>query len=117
MNAMCPLSALILKIFYLQTQMEQSEYVRIKLSYIPQEFIEEYDLTQAAQNGWIYFEILRGCYGLPQSGRLTNELLRTCLEKAGYCEAATTPGLWSHKWHPIQFFLLVDDFGVKYVGK
>ena len=40
--------------------MERSEYVRIKLSDIPQEFIEEYDLTDAAQNGWIYFEILHG---------------------------------------------------------
>ena len=45
--------------------MERYKYVRIKLSDIPQEFIEEYDLTKAAQNGWIYFEILCGCYGLP----------------------------------------------------
>ena len=97
--------------------MERSEYVCIKFSDIPQEFIEEYDLSEAAQNGWIYFEILRGCYGLPQSGRLANNLLRTRLEKAGYYEAATTPGLWSHKWSPIQLFLLVDDFVIKYVGK
>ena len=68
------------------------------------------------QNGWIYFEIIRGCYGLPQSGRLVNDLLYTLLEKAGYCEAATTPGLWRHKWSPIQFLLIVDDFGIKYVG-
>ena len=40
--------------------MERSEYVRLKLSDIPQELIEEYDLTQAVQNGWINFEILRG---------------------------------------------------------
>ena len=53
---------------YLQTPMERSKYVRIKFSDIPQEFIEEYDLSKTAQNGWIYFEILRGCYGLPQSG-------------------------------------------------
>ena len=32
-------------------------------------------------------------------------------------EAATTPGLWRHKWRPIQFCLLVDDFGIKYVGE
>ena len=31
--------------FYLQTQMERSEYVRIKILDIPQEFIEEYDLA------------------------------------------------------------------------
>ena len=97
--------------------MERSEYVRIKFSDIPQEFIEEYDLSKASQNGWIYFEILRGCYGLPQSGRLANDLLRTHLEKAGYYESATTPGLWCHKWRPIQFVLLVDDFGIEYVGK
>ena len=64
--------------------MEQSKYVRIKLLDIPQEFIGEYDLIQVAQYGWIYFEILRGCYGLPQSGRLANDLLHTRLEQAGY---------------------------------
>ena len=79
--------------------------------------MEEYDLSKAAQNGWIYFEILRSCYGLPKSGRLANNLLRTRLEKADYYEATTTPGLWCHKWRPIQFVLLVDDFGIEYVGK
>ena len=64
--------------------MEQSEYLRIKLLDIPQEFIEEYDLTQAVQNGWIYFEIICGCYGLLQSGRLDNDLLHTRLDQAGY---------------------------------
>ena len=91
--------------------------MRIKLLDIPQEFIDEYNLTEAAQNGWIYFDILRGCYGLPQSGQLVNDFLRTCLEKAVYYEAATTPGLWIHEWCPIQFVLLVDNFGIKYMGK
>ena len=27
------------------------------------------------------------------------------------------PGLWRHKWLPIQFMLIVDDFGVEYVGR
>ena len=35
-----------LKNFYLQTRMERSKYVRIKFSDIPQEFIEEYDLSE-----------------------------------------------------------------------
>ena len=47
--------------FYLQDPMERYEYVRIKLSDIPREFIEEYNLTKSVQNGWIYFEILRSC--------------------------------------------------------
>ena len=106
-----------LKKLYLQTLTEKSEYVRIKLSDIRPEFIEECNPTQSVQNGWVYFEILRGCYGLPQSGRLANDLLRTPIEKAGYYEAATTLGPWSHKWRPIQFDLILDDFGIKYVGK
>ena len=28
-----------------------------------------------------------------------------------------TPGFWKHKWRPIASSLVVDDFGVKYVGK
>ena len=59
--------------------MDRCDYVCIKLSDIPQEFIEQYNLREAAKNGWIYFEILRGCYGLPQSVRLANDLLRTRL--------------------------------------
>jgi hypothetical protein len=27
-----------------------------------------------------------------------------------------TPGLWRHVTRPIQFILVVDDFGVQYVG-
>ena len=84
--------------------MDRSEYFHIKFSDICQEFIEEYNLSKAAQNGWIYFETLRRCYGLPQSGRLANNLLYTRLKKADYYEASTTPGLRCHKWRPIQFF-------------
>ena len=68
-------------------------------------------------NGWIYFEIVRGCYGLPQSGMLANNLLRTCLNKKVYFEATTTPGLWKHQWRTIQFCLIVDYFGIEYVGE
>ena len=69
------------------------------------------------QNGWIYFEIVRGCYGLHYSGMLANNLLRTRLNKSGYFEATTTPGLWKHQWRPIQFWLIVDYFGIEYVGE
>ena len=71
---------------------------------------------QLTHKGWIYFEIRRGCYGLPQSGILENKQLRLRLEKEGYYEARTTPGLSRHKWRPIQLFLVVDDFRVEYVG-
>ena len=108
---------LTIYIFYLATQMDRSEYVRIKINDILTEVIDEYNLQAITQNVWVYFEIVRGCYGLTQSGKLVNYLLRTRLNKAGYYETATTPGLWEHTWSPIQFSLIVDDFGIKYVGE
>jgi hypothetical protein len=106
-----------IKNFYLDTPMVDPEYVRIKITDIPEEFILEYGLAGLEdKNGWIYFEIRRGCYGLPQAGILANNLLRGRLEEEGYYEAHSTPGLWRHKWRPIQFCLIVDDFGVEYVG-
>ena len=35
----------------------------------------------------------------------------------GYYQCRHTPGLWRHKWIPILFSLVVDDFGIKNVGK
>ena len=54
-------------------------------------------------------------YDVPQSGLLTNELLEKRLNKRGYQQSKLVPGLWKHEWRPIQFTLVVDDFGVKYV--
>jgi hypothetical protein len=55
------------------------------------------DLTMkwegGGDSGWIYFEIGRSCYGLPQAGILANDQLRSWLEAEGYYEATTTPGL------------------------
>ena len=61
--------------------MERSENALIKSEDIPQEFIQEYNLLPMVNNGWIYFEIVRGCYGLPQSGMLDNNLLHTRMKK------------------------------------
>ena len=103
--------------FNLDTPMEDPEYDRIKITDIPEEFILEYGLAgKEDKNGWIYFEICQGCYGLPQTGILANSLLRGRLEEEGYYKAHSTPRLWRHKWRPIQFCLIVDDFGVEYVG-
>ena len=51
--------------------------VCIKLTDIRQEFIDEYDLTKYVQHGWIHFAIIRSAYGLKQSRKLFNNLLRT----------------------------------------
>ena len=65
----------------------------------------------------MYLEIRKAIYGLPQAGILANKQLREKLKPEGYYEVAHTPGLWWHGTRPVQFSLIVDDFGVKYVGK
>ena len=105
-----------IKNFYLGTPLDRPKYARIHLKDIPQEFIAEYNLTNYARGSWVYFCICKGVYGLPQAGKLSNDLLQKRLSNKGYYEAATTPGLWFHKWRPVMLCLTVNDFGIKYVG-
>ena len=103
--------------FYLGTPLDRPEFVKIQLSVIPDEFVDEYNLTTLAYDGWVYFKITKGVYGLKQSGKLANDLLATRLHDHGYYQCAITPGLWRHRWRPIMFVLIVDDFGIQYVDK
>jgi hypothetical protein len=109
-------SSIDLKNFYHDMPMPKPKYVCIKISDIPKEIINKYKLTGLDHDGWIYFKICQSCYGLPQAGILANHLLCSRLEAEGFYEAASTPRLWRHKWRPIQFCLIADDFGIKYVG-
>jgi hypothetical protein len=56
-------------------------------------------------------------YGLPQAGLLANVLLAKRLAKHGYSPVPRTHGLWTHTWRPLKFSLVVDNFGVMYVGQ
>jgi hypothetical protein len=59
----------------------------------------------------------RAVWGFPQAGILANKLLQKHLLPHEYYKCANTPGLWKHKTRPIAFMLVVDDFGIKYVGQ
>ena len=106
-----------IKNMYLATPMERHEYMRMPIDIIPEKIIKLYNLQNKIHNGYVYMEIVRGMYGLPQAGILANQLLRKRLEPHGYFEVPHTPGLWKHESLPVQFTLVVDDFGVKYIGK
>jgi hypothetical protein len=106
-----------IKDFYLNTPMERAEYIRVPLKSIPQKIIDHYDLATINHNGNVYVEISKGMYGLPQAGRLANDDLITHLNHHGYQQCTRTPDLFTHINRPIQFCLVVDDFGVKYMGK
>jgi hypothetical protein len=104
--------------FYLNTKMDQAEYVRIPLALIPNKIINEYKLANLVdEQGNVYAIAKKGMYGLPQAGILANKALRARLEPHGYYEGYHTPGLWRHKTRPILFALVGDDFAVQYTGK
>jgi hypothetical protein len=107
-----------LKDFYLNTPMEQPEYMQMKLSNLLKEFVDLYNLTKIAEdNGNVYIKVQKGMYGLPQAGILVHRLLEQRLNEHGYQQSQVTPGLWKHALRPISFMLCVHDFGVKYVGQ
>ena len=70
--------------FYLATPMERKEYLRIPITHIPQEFMDMYKLHEKVKNGYVYCEIVRGMYGLPQAGILANQLLKKRLAVHNY---------------------------------
>ncbi len=100
------------------TPLKRPEYIRVKIVDLPKEIINEYKLpAMVNKSGMVYIEVTKGMYGLPQAGLLRNELLEQRLNKHGYFQSKLVPGLWKHITRPISFTLVVDDFGVKYVGK
>ncbi len=103
--------------FYLGTPLPDPEYMRIPVKFIPQVIMDQYELAGLVHNGNVLAEITKGMYGLPQAGILANDKLQAHLLAHGYKQCAHTPGLFKHKTRPVTFSLIVDDFGVKYVGK
>jgi hypothetical protein len=80
---------------------------------MPEDVTAHYKLNKiATREGYIYCEIQKGMYGLPQAGIIAQQFLEEHLEKNSYCQSKTTPGLWTHNTRPISFSLIVDDFRV-----
>ena len=53
-------------------------------------------------------------YGIPQAGKIANDTLKLDLENFVYEPAPITPVLCQYQTFPLQFSLVVDDFGIKY---
>ena len=104
--------------FYLVTPLDRPQYTRIPVELVPQEFTDANKLASQIKNGYIYMKIIRGICGLPQASVLANKLLKKQrLEKHDYYKVDPTPGRFTHKTCPIWCTLVVDDFGVKYIGR
>ena len=106
------------KDFYLNTPLKKKRYGKVRAKYIPEETIKKHNLKRYIEDdGWLHFEIGKGMYGIPEAGRLENDLLRVRLKKYGYIKATHTPGYWKHIWKSISWTLTVDDFGFSYTNK
>jgi hypothetical protein len=97
--------------------MKRPEYIRLNIRNIPKEIILEYKIKDIVDSdGSIDLAAVQGMYGLPRAGLIANELLEKRLNKNGYFQSKFVPALWDHRTCPISFTLVVDDFGIKYVG-
>ena len=93
------------------------EYTRMKLTDLPKHIQQKYNLQALAKNGYVYLEIKRSIYGLSQVAKLENKYQQEKLRPHRYYEVSHTLGLWKHISCPIDFSLVVYDFGVHYVGE
>jgi hypothetical protein len=78
--------------------------MRLNMDIIPDRIKKQYNLEDLAVDGWVYIDIRKGMYGLPQSGILANKLLVKRLDRFDYYPVEHTPGLWKHKTRPVVFF-------------
>ena len=106
-----------IKKIYLSAPLDRFEYMKIPLALFTTWTVAQYDLNKHALHGFVYLEMRRAVWGLPQEGILANKLLRKRLLPHGYSECTNTPGLWKHKKNLISFTLVVDNFSAKYIGK
>ena len=80
--------------------------MRLPIKIISQEIIENYNLSDIVNDGWVYTKIVRGMYGLPQAGKIANDLLKkywsgsdtmqpNSHQNCGYMCGDLSPSRWS----------------------
>ena len=106
-----------IKDYYLGTPLDRPEYMWIPLHMFPPATLAKYNVASLAHNGRVLARVDKGIYGLPQAGLLAQKRLIAHLAKNGYHQAKHTPCLFQHESRPVSAVLVVDDFGVKYVGR
>jgi hypothetical protein len=70
--------------YYLGTPLGHYKYINIAFSMFPNRIIEENNVHDLVHNGYLYVEVRKGMYGLPQVGFLANIWLARHLAKHGY---------------------------------
>ncbi len=68
-------TCLDIKNFYLTAALDYYEYMKIPLALFPEWIKKQYNQNTHATNGFVFLEIRRAVWGLPQAGILANKLL------------------------------------------
>ena len=79
--------------------------------------MDKYKLKEKSHSEYIFTRVTKGMYGLPQSGLISHNGIVKHLEPYEYHYSSKTLVLWTQNSKPINFTLVVNDFGVKYPGK
>ncbi len=79
--------------------------MKMPLQLIPEDIMEHYGLRKKAIDGYVYMEIRKGMYGLPQASILANKLLKLWLARHGYFKLPHTPGFWKRASQPMRGLL------------
>ncbi len=73
--------------------MTHYEYMQLQIANMPNNVIKHYQLMNLViPDGYVYCEIQKGMYGLPQARIIAQQLLEKWLQKHEYHQSTTTPG-------------------------
>ena len=74
---------------FLNTLMNQPEYMKIKLNYFPGYIFERYNSKNCVHSdGYVYMKIVKGLYGLKQAAALAHSVLAKLLLEEDYYSLA-----------------------------
>lgn len=94
------------------------EFWRMKIEYFLQGVSDHYNLKDKVDTKRnLYIRVEKDMYSLTQAGKIANKLSEKRLKKFGYTQLTVVPDFWKHEWRCVSFTLVVDNFGVKYLGE
>jgi hypothetical protein len=101
---------------YLHSQLEEPEYMWIRLCDIPPATIQHFDIKSRTALGAtkVAVRIKGGMYGLPQAGLLAQKKLVKVLYDNDYYMCKSTICLFKHRTLATEFVLTVDDFAISH---
>ena len=68
---------------FIWSPLDKPEYMRMPMKIMPPEIVEKYNIKSKEDDGWVYLKIVKCMYGLPQAGKIENELLIKRLRRFG----------------------------------